>query len=75
MKCYLYFLPVALLGLTGCGTIDKMNCLVNQSTMAIQANAEAVQLSTCVIQQNARLVEETNKVVQENQHLLEEASK
>lgn len=75
MKCYFFFLPLSLLSLTACGTIDRMNCLVNQSTCSIQANAEAVQWSTCVIQQNAQLVEETNRVIEENHRLLQEAAK
>jgi len=75
VKFQLLALPIALATLTACGTIDRLNCLVNQSTESISANAQAVQWNTCVVQQNAQLVQETNRAIEENRRLLEAVSK
>lgn len=58
--------------LSSCDTVDRMNCLVNQSTESIQANSEAVAYSSAVIQQNARLVTDSSQAIEANRLLLEQ---
>lgn len=80
MKKILFLLHVGLMSmglmsLCSCDTVNRMNCLVNQSTYAIYENAQAVQTSTAVVQQNRQIIEESTRALQANHRLLEEASK
>jgi hypothetical protein len=63
-----------LIHLTSCGTLDRMTCLVNQSTDSIYANIEVVETSTAVIRQNSQLVDESSKTIEENHKLLQAAA-
>lgn len=67
----LTILICTLLALTGCGTIQKMNRLVNESTCSIHANADAIERSTEAVKRNAALVEASNQAIAENHRLLE----
>jgi len=74
MKIGLLLFPFVLLGVSGCGTINRMNSLVNESTNSIYSNVDAVQSSTAAIRTNARLVDESTRTIVENKRLLEAAS-
>lgn len=71
MKVQLLFLGVVTLLLPGCGKIEKMNRMVDESTQAIHCNRIAVEQSTCVIRQNIQIIEESNKAIEENRKHLE----
>ena len=71
MKKQWMILSFALLGLTSCGTVNEMICLINNSTEAIYANEEAVEASTEVIRQNAQIISASTEAVKENRHQLE----
>lgn len=60
--------------LTGCTQIQRMNDLVNESTMAIDANRQVVERNTMVVRENAALVEASTRELYENQRQLETAS-
>jgi hypothetical protein len=62
-----------ILALSSCGTIDRMNSLVNQSTYAIQENGQAIAQSTEQIRQNQADVEGSTRALQENKKLLDAA--
>jgi len=64
-----------LISLTGCCTIQRMNDLVNDSTIAIDANRQIVERNTMMVRENAALVDASTRALQENQRELEEASK
>lgn len=68
-------LSLALAAMTGCGTINQMNDLVNASTCSIDANREAVERSTAVIRRNGELVSASSRAIEENRQHLEEATK
>lgn len=61
----------ATLSVTGCGTVEKMNRLVNESTCSINANADAIERSTEAVRRNAALVDASNRAIEENRRLLE----
>lgn len=75
MKAKYLVFPFALLLLSGCGTADRMNQLVNESTYSINANREAVARSNAVIAENARLIEESTKTIEENGRHLQSLDK
>lgn len=72
-----FFLPlsVAVVFFSSCSTIDRMNGLVNESTVSIQYNSEAIAACTAAIRQNAYLVDESSKAIETNRALLEAESK
>lgn len=74
MKKFLFLLPIGLVSLTSCGTINKMNYLVNESTNSIYENAQAVQESTAVIQRNQQIINASTRTLQENRSLIEKAA-
>lgn len=74
MKKFLFLLPIILVSLTSCGTINRMNDLVSGSTNSIYENAQAVQQSTAVIQQNQQIINESTRTLQENRSLIEKAA-
>lgn len=74
MKKWIFLVPIGLMSLTGCDTVNKMNRLVEESTCSIQANAQATQYSTMVIQRNRQVVEESSKTIEENNRLIQKAS-
>jgi hypothetical protein len=74
-KRSLIILPLALMTLTSCSTINQLNCLIYQSTDAINANREAVDDSTEVIRQNGALIRESTRALNENRRNLEAATK
>ncbi len=74
MKKRLLIAPVLLLGLAGCGTAERMNCLINQSTESINWNRMAVERSTEIIRENGELIEQSNKVLEENSRKLKTMS-
>ncbi|NGX58402.1 MAG: hypothetical protein K940chlam3_01309, partial [Chlamydiae bacterium] len=49
MKPGLILLPIISLSLSGCGTMEQMNRLIDESTESIQCNRIAVERSTEVI--------------------------
>ena len=71
MKKGILLAPILLLCLTGCGTAERMNCLVKQSTQSIHCNRMAIERSTEVIKENGELIERSNKVLEENRRSLE----
>ena len=75
MKRFIFLLPCVLLCSASCSTINRLNCMINQSTWSIYANQEAVDRSTEVIRQNARLIEQSNRAIDENKRLLESMTK
>lgn len=74
MKSFLILVPLIACALSGCGTVDKMNRLVNESTCSIDANRDAAQRSTQAVRKNAALVEASNRSIEENRKLLESQS-
>ena len=74
MKKMIFLLPIVLVCLTGCDTVNRMNRLVNESTCSIYQNAQAVQQSTAVIQQNQQVINESTKTIEENNRLLQKAA-
>ena len=73
MKRLLAILPVALLSLNSCGTIEQMTCLIDESSEAICRNREAVEYSTQVIQENAKVIGASTETVKENFQQLQKA--
>lgn len=71
-KCFL--IPVMLITMTSCGTVQRLNCMIEQSTESIHANREAIESSTYVIQRNAQLIDESSKAIEENRRHLEAVS-
>jgi hypothetical protein len=74
MKKLIFLLPIGLICLTGCDTVNRMNRLMNESTCSIYQNAQAVQQSTAVIQQNQQVINESTRVIEENHRLLKAAA-
>lgn len=74
MRQSLLLIPIIGGALSGCGTVEKMNRLVNESTCSIDANTDAVQRSTQAVRRNAELVEASNRSIEENRKLLESQS-
>lgn len=68
-------LLISAVGLSGCGTIDQLNYLVNESTASIQQNTSIIQQDTEVILINAALVNESTQALIQNQRSLEAAKK
>lgn len=68
-----WLLPLCLMSFTGCGTIQKMNDLVNESTCSIEANSYAIERANQVIQRNAQLVQQSSAAIEENRHHLDAA--
>lgn len=73
MKVYLC-ISLSLISLTSCGTINRMNALINESSYAIEANRQAIDRSSEVIHQNARLIDQSSKAIEENRRHLEALS-
>lgn len=67
---------ILLVGLsTSCGTIQRMNTLVTDSTDSINANREAIEYDTMVIQENARIIDDSTRTIQENRRLIDESTR
>jgi hypothetical protein len=66
-----FLIPIVLLSLTSCGTINKLNCLVNASTDSIYQNAAWVEISTERIRENTRIINESTRAIEENQRHIE----
>ncbi len=71
MKFRILMLPALLILTTSCGTIERMNCLVNQSTQSIHCNRMAVERSSEVIRDNGQLIDQSNEVLEQNRRALE----
>lgn len=71
MKVQLLLLAVISIALPGCGKIEKMNRMVDESTQAIHCNRIAVEHSTATIRENIHYIEESNKAIEENRKHLE----
>jgi len=67
---YLMFLAL-LVALSGCGTVERMNYLVNSSTESIHCNRMAVERSTEVINHNSHLIQESTGALEKNRQVLE----
>lgn len=68
-----WLLPLFLMSFTSCGTIQKMNDLVNSSTCSIEANSDAIARANQAIQRNAQLVQESSAAIEENRKHLDAA--
>lgn len=66
-----WLLPLLLVSVTSCGTVQKMNDLVNQSTCSIEANSDAIERANQAIQRNAQLVKESSAAIEENRKHLD----
>ncbi|MFV0341200.1 MAG: hypothetical protein ACK5MA_11350 [Parachlamydiaceae bacterium] len=73
MKKSAILIPLMGLALASCGTVDKMNRLVQESTCSIYANSDAIQRSTEAVNRNAALVEASNQAIEENRKVLQSA--
>ncbi len=71
MNKIIFIVPVMMAILPGCGMVNKMNCMVNESTQAIQCNRRAVEMSTRAIRQNIQAVEDSNQAIAENRRQLD----
>lgn len=69
MKKLLFLLP--LFALSGCGTIQELNDLVNESTYSIDQNTDQIDRSTEVIYRNGELIEASSRAIRENHKQLE----
>ena len=72
MKTQLTILPLLLLGVTSCSTMQRVNDLVNESTYTINTNAAIVRKSTATILDNARKVDDNTKALRENKEHLQQ---
>jgi methyl-accepting chemotaxis protein len=66
-----WLLPFLLVSFTSCGTVQKMNDLVNSSTCSIEANSNAIERANQAIQRNAQLVKESSAAIEENRKHLD----
>jgi len=71
MKLGYLIIPALLFLSTGCGTMERMNHLVNQSTEAIHCNRMAVEKSTETIRKNAGHIDGSNRALKENHEALQ----
>ncbi len=74
MKIFLTILPMTLLSLNSCGTIEQMTCLINESTEAISCNSQAIERDTAAICNNVAIITASTETIKENHHQLEKAS-
>jgi hypothetical protein len=63
--------PILLGCLTGCGTMERMKCMIKESTQSIHCNRQAVERSTEVIRENGELIDQSTEVLKENRKGLE----
>ncbi len=56
---------------SSCGTVNRMNALMNESSDSIDANREAVQRSTQLIRENQKKIEASTATIKENRKQLE----
>lgn len=76
MQNKLGFLFIILAGFsTSCGTIQKMNTLVTDSTDSINANREAIEYNTQLVQENARIINDSTRTIQENRQVIDESTR
>lgn len=73
MKICTTLFPILLAILSSCGTAERLNCLINQSTASIHANREIVEMNTQMIRHNAQVINASTETIKENQHQLEAA--
>ena len=71
MKRIWIVLPLLAMSLSSC-VIDRMNRMINESTMAIQCNRMAVEQSTCAIMENEEAVRNATDAIEENKRALKE---
>ncbi len=74
MKKLLILMPIVLLTLASCGTIDRMNGLINQSTESIHCNREVIERSTETIRHNGELINQSTRALEEKRHQLDAGS-
>lgn len=70
----LFILPL-LLGVTSCGTVNRMVDLMNESSESIESNTCAIQRSTQTIRQNARAIQASTETLKANRQSLEAAGR
>lgn len=71
MKVQFFLMALLTVALPGCGKIERMNRMVDESTQAIHCNRVAIEHSTAVIRKNIQTIEESNKAIEENRKNLE----
>jgi len=64
-------IPVLLVFATGCGTMEQMTHLINESTDSIHCNRMAVERSTEVIKENKGHIEGSSRAIEQNRQALE----
>lgn len=74
MKKYLLIAPF-ILSLSGCGTIDNMVGLLNESTEGINNNTCQVEQDTLAIKRNTIAIRQSTATIKQNRSLIEQASK
>jgi predicted small secreted protein len=67
-------LVLCTLTLTSCGTIRRMNELIQESGDAIRLNREAIERNTEAIKKNKEMIDQSNRAIEDNRHHLEQLS-
>jgi len=64
-------IPVFLVLTTGCGTMERMTHLIEQSTQSIHYNRMAVERSTEVIKENSEHIQGSSHAIEQNRKALQ----
>jgi hypothetical protein len=74
MKKNLMLLATMALGLTSCAA-HRMICLIDESTVAVHCNRQAIEADTDVIYENVQVISASTETIKENDRRLHEAAK